>query len=140
VTLLQDPVLRHVNPVHMPSNSVILSTINTKYPGGREVFHIRPDRLWSRPSFLYNGYRVPGVKRPGRVVYHPAPSSAEVEEKVQLFLYTSCGPSWPVLGRTLQSTREYKRSPPGEWMLVLCVVSKDKMQIIKTENPVRMKY
>ena len=43
----------------------------------------------------------PGVKRPGRGVDHPPPSSAEVEGRVQLYLYSLSGPSWPVLGRTL---------------------------------------
>jgi hypothetical protein len=43
----------------------------------------------------------PGVKRPGRVFEHPPSSIAEVKERVQLYLYSSSGPSWPVLGRTL---------------------------------------
>jgi hypothetical protein len=43
----------------------------------------------------------PGVKRPGRGVDHPPPSSAEVKERVELYLYTTSGPSWPVLGWTL---------------------------------------
>jgi hypothetical protein len=41
----------------------------------------------------------PGVKRPGRSVDHP-PSSAEVKESVQLHLYFSFWPSWPVLEST----------------------------------------
>jgi len=40
----------------------------------------------------------PGVKRPGRGVDHPSPSSAEVKERVELYLYSPSGPSWPVLG------------------------------------------
>jgi len=40
----------------------------------------------------------PGVKRPRSGVDHPPPSSAEVQEKVELYLYTSSGPSWPVIG------------------------------------------
>jgi hypothetical protein len=40
----------------------------------------------------------PGVKRPGRGVDHPPPSSAEVKERVELYLYSPSGPSWPVLG------------------------------------------
>jgi hypothetical protein len=57
------------------------------------------------PSPLYNGYRVsfPAVKRPGRGVDHPPPSSARVKERVELYLYSPSGPSWPVLGRTLLS-------------------------------------
>jgi hypothetical protein len=40
----------------------------------------------------------PGVKRPGRHVDHPPPSSAEVKERVELYLYSTSGPSWPVIG------------------------------------------
>ena len=43
----------------------------------------------------------PGVKRPGRGVDHPSPSSTEVKERIELFLFPLSGPSWPVLGRTL---------------------------------------
>jgi len=39
------------------------------------------------------------VKRPGRCVAHPLPSSAEVKERLELFVYSPFGPSWPVLGR-----------------------------------------
>ena len=42
-----------------------------------------------------------GVKRPGRGVDHPPTSSAEVKERVELYLYSSSGPSWSVLGGTL---------------------------------------
>jgi hypothetical protein len=45
--------------------------------------------------------QVPGVKRPGRGVDHPPPSSARVKERVELHLYSPSGPSWPVLGRHL---------------------------------------
>ena len=40
----------------------------------------------------------PGVKRPGRGVDHPRPSSAEVKGIVELYLYSPSGPSWSVLG------------------------------------------
>ena len=42
-----------------------------------------------------------GVKRPGRGVDHQPPSSAEVKERVELYIYSTSGPSWPLLGRTL---------------------------------------
>jgi len=67
-------------------------------PGVGEIFHIRPDRTWGPPSLLYNGYWVfPGVKRPGRGVDHPPPSSAEVKGGVEIYLYSLSGPSRPVL-------------------------------------------
>ena len=39
-----------------------------------------------------------GVKRPGRGADHPPPSSAEVEGRAELYLYSPSGPSWPVIG------------------------------------------
>ena len=51
----------------------------------------RPDRLWSPPSLLYNGYRVsfPGVKRPGRGDEH-TPYRIYIKERVELHLYSLC--------------------------------------------------
>ena len=68
-----------------------------------EVFRIRPDRPRGPPNVLYNGCRIssPRVKRPGRGVNHPHLCSAEVKERVEPYLYSLCGPSWPVLGQTL---------------------------------------
>jgi hypothetical protein len=61
------------------------------------IFRTRPDRPRGLPSLLYNRCLVfPGVKRPGRGVDHPPPSSAEVKEIVELYLYSPYGPSWPV--------------------------------------------
>jgi len=41
-----------------------------------------------------------GVKWPGHGTDHPPSSSAEVKEtvKVHHYYYSSCGPSWPVIG------------------------------------------
>jgi hypothetical protein len=44
-----------------------------------------------------------GVKQPGRDVDHPPPSSAEVTERVELYLYSTSGLLWPVTGWTLPS-------------------------------------
>jgi len=41
---------------------------------------------------------IPGVKRPVRGVDHPPASSADVKERIELYLYSPSGPSWPVLG------------------------------------------
>ena len=59
-----------------------------------EIFRNRPDRPWSLPRLLYNGYRVsfPGFKRPGCGVNHPPSFSAEVKERVELYLYSPSGP------------------------------------------------
>jgi hypothetical protein len=49
------------------------------------------------PSLLYNRYRVfPGVKQLGCAIDHPLPSSAEVNETVDLYLYSLLELSWPV--------------------------------------------
>jgi hypothetical protein len=48
-------------------------------------------------SFTMGTGSFPAVKRPGRGVDHPPPSSAEVKERVELYLYSTSGPSWPVL-------------------------------------------
>jgi len=40
----------------------------------------------------------PGVKRPGRGVDHPSPISIEVKETVELYIYSTSEPSWPVIG------------------------------------------
>jgi len=45
--------------------------------GGSEIFPTRLDRPWGPPSLLTMGTEYfPGVKRPGRGVDHPPPSSA----------------------------------------------------------------
>ena len=64
--------------------------------GEGEILLTRP----SPPNLLLNWYRVsfPGVKRLGRGVDHPPKSIAKVKERVQLYLYSPSGPSWPVIG------------------------------------------
>jgi hypothetical protein len=39
-----------------------------------------------------------GVKRPRRDADHTLPSSGDVKERVELYLYSPSGPSWSVLG------------------------------------------
>ena len=43
----------------------------------------------------------PGVKSPGRGVDHPPPSRVKVKERIELYIYSPFGLSWPVLGRAL---------------------------------------
>jgi hypothetical protein len=49
-------------------------------------------------SYTMGTGSVLGVKRPGRGVNHPPPPSAEVKERVELYLFSPFGPSWPALG------------------------------------------
>ena len=69
-------------------------------PGGGEIFRTSPDRPWGPTSLVYNVYLVtfPGVKQAGRGVNHPPSPSAEVKERVELYLYSPSGSSWPILG------------------------------------------
>ena len=48
-----------------------------------------PPTLGAHPA-SYSGYRVSllGVKRPRHGVYHPPASSAEVKERVEMYLYS----------------------------------------------------
>ena len=54
-------------------------------PGGRPA------------SYRVSTGSFPGVERPGRGVDHPFTSSAEVKERVQLYIYSPSGPPWPVI-------------------------------------------
>ena len=85
------------------SESLRAGRSGDRTPVGGKIFCTRPDRPWDPPNLLYNEYRVlpPGVKRPGRGVNHTIPSSAEVKERVKLYIYSTSGPSWPVLGWAL---------------------------------------
>jgi hypothetical protein len=65
---------------------------------GRDFPHPSRPALGPPPTSCSMGTgSFPGVKRPGRGADHPPPSSAEVKESVELYLYSPPGPSWPVL-------------------------------------------
>jgi len=77
-----------------------LSNILYSLPTGRSG--TRPERPWGPPSFLYNGYRVfPAGKATGAWRWPPTLSSPDVEERIELYLYSTSGTSWPVIGWTL---------------------------------------
>ena len=84
-------------------------TVRGSNAGGGEIFRTCQDRPWGPPSLLYDEYWVlPGGKeRPGRDADSSPPSSAVGHERVELYLYSPCGPyglyraSVPVQGGTL---------------------------------------
>ena len=54
----------------------------------REIFRTRPGQPCGPPSLVYNGYRVfTGGKADGEWCYLPSPSSVDVKEKAELYLY-----------------------------------------------------
>ena len=61
----------------------------------------------------------PGVKRPGRGVEQPPPSSAEVKETVKLYFYFRSGPSFAVLGWTLPFQCLYLYSKERHWLTLI---------------------
>jgi hypothetical protein len=69
-------------------------TVRGSNPCGGERFSTRPDWPWAHPaSYTIDTGSFLGVKRPGRGVDHPPPSSVEVKERVELYIYSPSGPS-----------------------------------------------
>jgi len=67
------------------------------------------DRRWSPPNLLYNGHRVFPRGKAVRAWHWPhTTSSTEVKERVELYIYSPSGPSWPLLGWNLPFTSTFK--------------------------------
>ena len=68
--------------------------------GVSEIFlHFSRSALYKRYRVCPGGER--GLKQAGRGVDHLPPRSAEFKERVELYIQSPSGPSWPVLGWTL---------------------------------------
>jgi hypothetical protein len=78
------------------------------HPSRPALASIQPAVRWVSGLFWRGG----GVKRLERDVDHSPASSAEVKERVELFLYSS-GSLWQVIGRILSSSYAY---------LVMCIM------------------
>jgi hypothetical protein len=75
-------------------------------PDSGKIFRASPDRPWGPPSLLYIGNRFlsgggGGEKQEGRAHAPQSQPSAEVKERVELYIYSPSGLSWPVLWQTL---------------------------------------
>jgi len=55
-------------------------------------------------SYTMGTVSFPRVNHPKRGVEHPPTSSAEIKERVELYIYSPSGRSWPVLGLTFTFT------------------------------------
>jgi len=79
---------------------------------GGEIFRTRPDQPWVPSILLCDEYRVfPGGKAAGAWPWPPTSFSAEVKERVVLYICSHYWPSWSVLGWTLTSRNKGKGLP-----------------------------
>ena len=77
-----------------------------------------------------------GVKRPRHGIDHPPHSSVEVKERVGLYLYSSSGPLWPVLGWTLPFTFTWVLYQPSNPQSCQKAHSKRRTQQIKMNKSI----
>ena len=74
------------------SDSLRAGRSGDRIPVGGEIFCTRSDRLWGPLSLQYKVYRVfPGDNVVGAWRLPPNPSSAEVKERIELYVYS---PLW----------------------------------------------
>ena len=97
-------LLRHVgrdSSVGIATRYGMDGPVNRIPVGARFSAPVQTVRGTNPASYTMGTRSFPGVKRPGRGADHPPPSSAEVKGRVELYIYSPSGPSWPVLGITL---------------------------------------
>jgi len=66
--------------------------------GARFSVPVQTDPEVRPASYTMGTGSLPGVKQSGLGIDHPPPFSAEVKERVELYLYCPSGPAWPFLG------------------------------------------
>jgi len=78
-----------VFPLHHFRLATALS-VRGSNAGCGKIFYTCPDRLWDLLNFLFNGYRfsLSGIKQPGHDVEHPLLPTAEVKERLKLYLFS----------------------------------------------------
>jgi hypothetical protein len=74
-------------------------TVRRSIPRTCEIVCTHQDRPWDHPfsDTVGGNWSFPEVKRPGLGVHFPPPSSSEVKERVELYLYLRSVPSWQVI-------------------------------------------
>ena len=76
------------------SDSLLPGRSTDRIPVGARFFAlVQPGPGAHLASYTMGTGSFPGAKRPERGVENPAPSSAEVQEGVELYLYSPSGPS-----------------------------------------------
>jgi len=123
-----------------PDSSVVIAThYGLNGPGiesrwGRDFPHpSRPALRPKQPPIQWVPSLSSRVKRPGRGLDHPHPYSAEVKERVKLYLYSPSGPSWPVLVWSLPLPAENNNNErfPVIWFSLLMKHNRQKKCAIK---------
>ena len=77
-------------------------TVRGSNPVGGDIFRARPDLPWAtQPPIQWAQSLSRGESGRGVALTTHLPSSAEVEGRVEIYLCSRSGPSWPLLGWTL---------------------------------------
>ena len=82
-------------------------TVRGSSQGGGDIFRTSPDLTWGPPASYTSKMGTesfPRGKAAGVWRWPPTPSSTEVEGRVEVYICSPSGPSWPVLWWTLPLT------------------------------------